>query len=80
MNIETGMTAVFSMSVMFWIRIKKICVTPQKAARPRIERRIIGWLQVAEKLRMGERILRLSCLSPTLMQKPAMVVTTLRPR
>ena len=80
MNIEMGMTAVLSMSVMFWMRMRNICVTPQNAESPRMERRTMGWLQVAEKLRIGERSLSESWCAPTRMQNPAMVATTLSPR
>ena len=39
---ETGITAVLSMSAMFWMRIMKICVMPQKAERPRMESLTMG--------------------------------------
>ena len=42
LNMDTGITAVFSMSFMRWIRIRKIWVTPQNAESPRIESRTIG--------------------------------------
>ncbi len=77
---ETGITAVLSMSAMFWMRIKKICVMPQKAERPRMERRTMGWRQVAAKLRLGERNLSEPWVTPALMQNPAMLVMTLKPR
>ena len=77
---ETGMAAVFSMSFMRWIKIRNIWVTPQNAESPRMERRTMGWLQVAENSRTGERIFRESWDSPTRMQKAATVVTTESPR
>ena len=80
MNIETGMTAVLSMSVMFWMRMRNICVTPQNAERPRMERRTMGCLQVAAKLRREERKRSFVCIFPTLMQKQQMLAKTLSPR
>ena len=77
---DTGITAVFSISFMRWIRIRKIWVTPQNAESPRIESRTIGWLQVAENSRTGERIFRESWDSPTRMQNAETVVTTESPR
>ena len=80
MNIEIGMTAVLSMSVMFWIRIRNICVTPQIAESPRMARRTIGCLHVAAKLRLEERSFKESCVAPTRMKNAARVESALSPR
>ena len=74
------MAAVFSISFIRWIKIRNIWVTPQNAERPRIESRTMGWLQVAENSRTGERIFKEPWDSPTRMQKAATVVTTESPR